>query len=126
MNYSEKAIQNKIIKDLKAKGCWVIKTQGGVAGTPIGTPDIIACGTSGNFICIEVKKIGGKISPQQLIQLKKLAKIGAVVYVTNDVDYAKGLDDIDNYSYVYDEDISFKTPKTYSFTANSIYEVVYD
>lgn len=34
-----------------------MKTQGGVAGTPIGTPDIVACGANGNFVGIEVKKM---------------------------------------------------------------------
>lgn len=123
---SEKAIQNKIINDLKSQGYWVMKTQGGVAGTPIGTPDIIACDKTGCFVAIEVKKIGGKISPQQMIQLKRLAKNGAAVYVTNDVDYTKGFGNPGNYNYAYEEDIKFQKLTTYTFTANSIYEVLHD
>lgn len=93
MNYSEKAIQNKIIKDLKDRGYWVMKTQGGVAGTPIGAPDIIACGENGKFTAIEVKKIGGKLSEEQVNQLKKISNSGGSVYVTNDKDFAKKLDE---------------------------------
>ena len=70
MNMSEKAIQKKIIKDLKDRGYWVMKTQGGVAGTPVGAPDIIAC-YKGEFLGIEVKKIGGKVSESQLFRLQK-------------------------------------------------------
>lgn len=84
---SEKNIQNKIIKDLKAKGYWVMKTQGGVAGTPIGTPDIIACDPTGKFLAIEVKKIGGKISDEQIFQTQKLSSNWAYVYVTNDINF---------------------------------------
>lgn len=50
---TEVKLQSTIIKYLKSKGCYVIKTKPGV-GTPDGCPDIIAlCGAL--WIAIEVK-----------------------------------------------------------------------
>lgn len=131
MNYSEKTIQNKIIKDLKAKGYWVMKTQGGVAGTPIGTPDILACDAFGVFFCIEVKKIGGKISAEQQAQIGRLTMNNAVVYVTNDKDFVKKLHETDVYTpmkQVYDQPIKFDFKKTRTIEINRIgaTEVDYD
>lgn len=92
MNMTEKAIQNKIIKDLKDRGYWVMKTQGGVAGTPIGAPDIIACNTIGKFVAIEVKKIGGSLSDEQFSQLGKISQHSLNVYVTNDPNFGSKID----------------------------------
>lgn len=125
MNYSEKAIQNKIIERLKKIGGWVIKTQGGVAGTPIGAPDIIAC-VNGKFWAIEVKKIGGKLSIEQASQLMKLAKADAMVIATNEVYFDKGTGDHSNYKKVVYREISFKTERTYFFRSHGIYEVIHD
>lgn len=121
MNMSEKAIQNKIIKDLKAKGYWVIKTQGGVAGTPIGTPDIIACDPTGKFLAIEVKKIGGKISDEQIYQTQKLSSNWAYVYVTNDINFVS----IINKTRMATKKtiINFNTTVTYMIRDTDFYEV---
>ena len=125
MSYSEKTIQNKIIKDLKDRGYWVIKTQGGVAGTPIGTPDIIACNTSGNFVGIEVKKIGGHISQEQLHQLGKISQHSLDVYVTNDPDFGNKIND-----FFHDSDeikvTNFTKTVTYWMFKNRFYEVIHD
>lgn len=122
---TEKAIQNKIIKDLKAQGYWVMKTQGGVAGTPIGTPDVIACDTSGCFVAIEVKKIGGHISPEQLVQLEKISEHSLDVYVTNDPEFGKKLD-----NFFHDSDeikiLNFTKTVTYWVYKGRFYEVTYD
>ena len=125
VNYSEKAIQDKIIKNLKSRGFWVMKTQGGVAGTPIGTPDIIYC-MNGRFWAIEVKKIGGKLSIEQANQLTKLAKAGAMIIVTNEVYFEKGVGYFSNYKKVVYREMSFKTDKTYLFLPHGIYEVIHD
>lgn len=122
MNMTEKAIQNKIIKDLKDRGYWVMKTQGGVAGTPIGTPDIIACNPSGNFVGIEVKKIGGHISQEQLHQLGKISQHSLDVYVTNDPDFGKKIAD---FFHDIDEIYSanFTRTVTYWMFRSRLYEV---
>lgn len=36
----EKKVQDKVIKFLKKKGCFVLKTKPGL-GTPVGTPDVL-------------------------------------------------------------------------------------
>lgn len=122
---SEKAIQNKIIKDLKAQGYWVMKTQGGVAGTPIGTPDVIACDKEGCFVAIEVKKIGGHVSPEQFVQLKKISEHSLDVYVTNDPEFGKKLD-----NFFHDSDeikiLNFTKNITYCVYKGRFYEVTYD
>lgn len=125
MTMTEKTIQNKIIERLKNIGAWVMKTQGGVAGTPIGTPDIIAC-VNGKFWAIEVKKVGGKLSLEQANQLTKLAKAEAMIIVTNEVYFDKGIGDFSNYKKVVYQEISFKTDKTYLFLSHGIYEVPHD
>lgn len=125
VNYSEKTIQNKIIKDLKDRGYWVMKTQGGVAGTPIGTPDIIACDISGCFVGIEVKKIGGHISQEQLHQLGKISQHSLDVYVTNDPDFGKKIAD-----FFHDSDeikvTNFTKTITYWMFKRRFYEVIHD
>lgn len=119
VNYSEKEIQNKIIKDLKDRGYWVMKTQGGVAGTPIGAPDIIAC-YKGEFLGIEVKKIGGKVSESQLIQATKIGSNDGNIYFTNDIYF-----DIDRpYELARVSDMNFKKTSTYYISKGFLYECI--
>lgn len=68
---TENKLQSKIIKYLKEKECYVIKTRSGV-GTPDGCPDIIAlCG--GLWIAIEVKgSIKARFQPLQKDTIEKL------------------------------------------------------
>lgn len=68
---SESQLQSKIIKYLKGKGCYVIKTRPGV-GTPVGCPDIIAiCG--GLWFALEVKgSATAKYQPLQETTLEML------------------------------------------------------
>lgn len=124
MNYSEKTIQNKIIKDLKDRGYWVMKTQGGVAGTPIGTPDIIACDDIGNFVAIEVKKKGGKLSNEQVRQIKKLSENMASVYITNDIRFGSNFDKNENLEEK--SNAKFDNTITYRIYSGDIYEAIYD
>ncbi|SFV39756.1 hypothetical protein [Ligilactobacillus acidipiscis] len=51
----------------RTKGKFVIKTQGGSPGTPIGTPDVITITKSGQFLGLEFKRPDGKgvVSPEQ-------------------------------------------------------------
>ena len=68
---TESQLQTKIIKYLKDKGCYVIKTKPGV-GTPVGCPDIIAlCG--GLWLALEVKgSATAKYRPLQETTLEML------------------------------------------------------
>lgn len=64
---AEARLQYRIIKRLKEEHHFVIKTQGGALGTPIGTPDIVTIGANGRFVGLEIKRPDGKgvVSPEQ-------------------------------------------------------------
>jgi Holliday junction resolvase len=67
----ESNFQSKIIKYLKDKGCYVIKTGG--LGTPDGCPDIIALIDGGGWLALELKASKtAKFQPLQKATLKKL------------------------------------------------------
>lgn len=67
----ESKIQQKLIKYLKGKGCYVIKTKPG-PGTPVGCPDVIAL-YEGFWAAFEVK--AGPNSPFQPLQEKTISKM---------------------------------------------------
>ena len=85
----EKDVQNKIIKYLKAKGCYVIKT---IQTNRVGVPDIIACMPNGKFLAIEVKDVGKKnnLSPLQRDDLEQINAIGLGI-VADSVEDLKGV-----------------------------------
>jgi Holliday junction resolvase len=68
---TESVLQTRIVKYLKDRDCYVIKTRPGL-GTPTGCPDIIAlCG--GLWLAIEVKASSkSKFQPLQKETIKKL------------------------------------------------------
>jgi Holliday junction resolvase len=62
----------KIIKWLRAKGCYVLKTSPG-AGTPVGCPDIIALLDGGGWVALECKASQtAKFQPLQQVTIAKL------------------------------------------------------
>jgi Holliday junction resolvase len=67
---SESKLQTEIIKYLKSKGCYVIKTRPG-PGTPTGCPDIIFL-LEGFWAAIETK--ANSIAPYQPLQKATLEK----------------------------------------------------
>lgn len=80
----EKDLQAKIIRKLKRKGAFVIKTQPG-PGTPVGTADIFFC-KEGFYGWIEVKR--SKTAKFQPLQKEFLSKMdewswARVVYPDN-------------------------------------------
>jgi len=67
----EASFQTKVIKYLKAKGAYVIKTGG--LGTPDGCPDVIALLDGGGWVALEVKASkSAKFQPLQKLTIKKL------------------------------------------------------
>lgn len=66
----EKKVQDKIIKHLKSKKCYIIKTKPG-PGTPKGCPDIIFM-LEGFWGAIEIK--AHENSPYQSLQPETIAK----------------------------------------------------
>lgn len=69
---AEAAFQGKVIRWLKSKGCFVIKTQAGPA-TPVGTPDLIALFPGGGWCALEIKASAkSKYQPLQKVTIAKL------------------------------------------------------
>lgn len=92
---SEGKTQAKLIKYLKSKGCYVIKTSPGV-GTPVGCPDVIAL-YEGLWIAIEVKSSAK--APYKPLQKETLAKLAEwsftyVIYPENYDEIIRELDAI--------------------------------
>jgi hypothetical protein len=76
---TEQQIQSRLIKDLEAKGYYVIKL---VKTNKNGIPDLIAIPKNSDVEFIEVKRKNGKVSPLQEYRIKELIKHGvkAIVY----------------------------------------------
>jgi len=76
---TEQQIQTKLIKELEAKGYYVIKL---VKTNKNGIPDLIAIPKNSDVEFIEVKRNDGKVSPLQEYRIKELIKHGvkAIVY----------------------------------------------
>jgi penicillin-binding protein-related factor A (putative recombinase) len=83
----EQQLQSKILKYLKEKGIYAIKT---VTATKNGVPDIIAC-YKGKYIAIEVKTPEGKLSELQHYNLRQVEKAGGYSFVVRSVEELKGL-----------------------------------
>lgn len=67
----ERKVQERLIKYLKKKGCYVIKTKPGV-GTPVGCPDILAL-YEGLWLAFEIKAHEkSPFSPLQKDTIRKL------------------------------------------------------
>lgn len=85
MNYatiSEAKLQAKIIKFLKEKGAYVIKTRPG-PGTPVGCPDILFL-CEGAWGSIEVKASkGARYQPGQEATLARLQEWSPFVYTVD-------------------------------------------
>lgn len=62
---SEQQIQNKIVKHLESKGCYVVKV---VKANKSGVPDVLFC-MDGKFCAIEVKAKGKKNNATELQKL---------------------------------------------------------
>lgn len=69
---SESALQGKITKYLRSKGCYVLVTTA-APGIPNGCPDIVALLDGGGWICLEVKASPrARFQPLQKATIKKL------------------------------------------------------
>lgn len=82
----ESKLQTKIIKYLKANGCWVIKV---IVASTDGVMDIIACSPKGRFIGIEVKYGDNTPSPLQSYNVKEVQSRNGIAFVTWDIETVK-------------------------------------
>ena len=69
---SEQKIQTQITNWLEAKGCKVVKV---VSATKSGNADLVCC-YRGLYVEIEVKDIGEKARPLQLLKADETVKAG--------------------------------------------------
>lgn len=79
----ESQVQKRLIKTLKSKGCYIIKTKPGL-GTPVGCPDVFAFleGWWGAFECKATAK--SKFQPLQKETLEKLDRWSTAMVVHSD------------------------------------------
>ena len=75
----EAQIQEQVIKLLKRRGAWVIKTQP-TDGVPVGTPDVLAC-YAGRFIALEIKQPKRYARRAQKYQIQQIKNAGGVAEV---------------------------------------------
>lgn len=73
----ERKTQEKLIRYLKRKGCYVVKTKPGM-GTPVGCPDVFAF-LEGFWAAFEVK--AGPKSPYKPLQKETLLLLGEWSFV---------------------------------------------
>ena len=78
----EQQIQAKIIKELKKRGCYVVKV---ITASTSGVPDILAC-CKGKFYGIEVKRPGNKPSALQIANMGMIVKAGGISFVAYSVE----------------------------------------
>lgn len=85
----ETKVQERLIKYLKKKGCFVLKTKP-QPGIPVGTPDIFFF-LEGFWGCIEVKR--SKNAPYRTLQKEQLERLGAWSFAR--VAYPENVDEIE-------------------------------
>ena len=84
---TESQLQSKIIKWLKDKGCYVIKTTP-APGVPVGIPDVIAF-YDGSYLMIEVKASAtSRFQPLQKPTLDKMREWSPFIYVAHPKNWA--------------------------------------
>ena len=91
---TERATTNSILRILRARGAWAIKTHGAGA-TRSGIPDIIAVYRH-HALALEVKQPGKHPTPLQTHELTRAAAAGATAAIVHSIhDVTTILDDID-------------------------------
>lgn len=78
MNKIEQALQTKVMKYLKSKGCIVMKIPAGYASIPVGFPDLLVLIPGGGYAAFEIKS--SEKSKFQPLQKVWLAKLDAMYY----------------------------------------------
>lgn len=82
----EAKLSRKIIQALREHNVWCYKVWGNQM-TPAGIPDIVGV-FEGQFLGIETKMPGGKLSDIQKYRINEMRKAGAVITVARSVEEA--------------------------------------
>jgi len=81
----ESSLQSKITRYLKHQNRFYIKTSGGMAGTQVGTPDIITIDDNGTLVGLELKRPDHKgsygVTIEQKHQGEKIKQFNGRWYV---------------------------------------------
>ena len=89
----ERKVQSKLVKYLKSKGCYVIKTRPG-PGVPVGCPDVIAL-HEGAWFAFEVKADeDSEFQPLQEKTIEKLDSWGLAFIIHSD-NYDEIIEELD-------------------------------
>ena len=80
----ESKIQSEIVKLLGKHG-YVVRVS---SSTKAGVPDVLAC-VKGRFIAVEVKDVGKKPAPLQIMNLALINAAGGIAIYADDVDKVK-------------------------------------
>lgn len=94
---SESALQSKVMAMLKKRGCVPMNIHGHAMQTT-GLPDIVACGPQGEFIAIELKKLGKKPTLLQGFRLHQFRQNQALAGVAHTVREAEAICDGEPYA----------------------------
>lgn len=77
-NGPEKTFQNKVIRELKAMGCYVLNVPGG--SIKRGIPDLLFC-AGGHWCALELKVRGNYPDDLQRYHIREMLKAGAYAKV---------------------------------------------
>lgn len=83
----ESAIQTRIARELRARGCYVAIQHGSPYSTR-GQPDMLVCAPGGKFVALEVKQPGKGATKLQALTLARIAAAGGVARVVSSVSEA--------------------------------------
>ena len=97
---SEKGTQKAILQWLRLHGAFAVRVNTGATkigerfvrfNDTVGCPDILCCWpgvqySSGIFVGIEVKRVGGRLRPEQAACLDAIRKAGGLAFVARSVD----------------------------------------
>lgn len=81
----EKNFERRIVKALKQKGAWILKTHGGVMQRS-GIPDLLCC-VNGMLLCLELKASNGRVSELQKHNICEIRKSGGLAFVVYPEDF---------------------------------------
>lgn len=84
----ESALQEKIVKAMRASGAFVVKIHGSQFGSG-GTPDLLVC-SRGRFFAFEIKAGNNVATPLQQQRIDEIRKAGGIALICRSVDDALG------------------------------------
>lgn len=82
MGALERSVQGRCIELLRDRGAWYSRL---ARGSRNGVPDLIACHRR-TFLGVEVKRVGGRVRPEQLVELWRIRESGGIGLLVDDPD----------------------------------------